>query len=501
MGYVTSAPRVGRLSIVCASIILLPPVARADQQITFYPHVLETTDGAYRLPVEWGELVVPERHSAPTGPKIKLALLRFAATGAEKGPPVIWLAGGPGFEGIDATRQNPTSGYVKNRAMLRLFRELSRLGDVIVMDQRGLGHSRPNLTCPAADSLPLDRPATPELVLEAGLRTARACRLFWERRGVDLTAYNSNEIADDVDAIRSALGVDRIGIVGGSYGSHLGLTVIQRHGPHVAWAVLRNIEGPDQDLDLPSTMDAQLNWIAERVKAEPTLREKIPDFLELVRTVLRKLDGAPVSVEVQDPNTRRPVRVTVGGYDLRMATAGMRGLAEQIRQLPARYYRAAHGDLSWLGADALGRRTGNAGNAMPPMVDCAAGASAERKARIRQELPRSVLGNVLDFPMPDVCEGWGNPDLGDAARQPIRSDVRVLLISGELDGLTPPQNAVEVLRGLPNGRHLLLEGVAHSEHDAYFASPEVFPLVFEFVRTGNISKDHVTIPFTLEPVR
>ena len=43
----------------------------------------------------------------------------------------------------------------------------------------------------------------------------------------------------------------------------------------------------------------------------------------------------------------------------------------------------------------------------------------------------------------------------------VRSNAPVLLVSGELDPNTPPRHAEVALRTLPNGRHVILAGVAH----------------------------------------
>jgi pimeloyl-ACP methyl ester carboxylesterase len=53
---------------------------------------------------------------------------------------------------------------------------------------------------------------------------------------------------------------------------------------------------------------------------------------------------------------------------------------------------------------------------------------------------------VIDFPFPDVCDVWGNPDLGEAFRKNIKSNVPALFISGTFDVRTPPSNAEEVRR-------------------------------------------------------
>lgn len=46
-------------------------------------------------------------------------------------------------------------------------------------------------------------------------------------------------------------------------------------------------------------------------------------------------------------------------------------------------------------------------------------------------------------------------------REPVHSDVPVLIISGHLDPVTPPEWAESVARHLPNNRHVILRHGAH----------------------------------------
>jgi hypothetical protein len=46
-------------------------------------------------------------------------------------------------------------------------------------------------------------------------------------------------------------------------------------------------------------------------------------------------------------------------------------------------------------------------------------------------------------------------------RQPVRSDVPALLLSGEYDPATPPSGGDEVARGLARGRHVILRNNGH----------------------------------------
>jgi pimeloyl-ACP methyl ester carboxylesterase len=475
---------------------------RSVERVLFQPYLFETTDRSIQTMTEWGMLSVPERHGKPNGRRIQLALIRFRSTAKQPGPPIIWLAGGPGLDAIDAARQNQPSGYARQASMLRLYLKLRELGDVIMFDQRGIGYSRPSLKClEPGPPLPLDRPTTAADLITADVARATACRTLWQRENVDLSAYNSEEIADDVDAIRRAVGASRMAIIGGSYGAHLGLTTIRRHGDRVAWAVLRNVEGPDDGADLPGRMDEILREVDRAVRTHPDWKSIFPDFVGTVRTTIERLQRAPARVELKDPAGGAPTVVTVGDFDLRVALVGTRGLTEEIRQLPARFAAMQRGDFAWLAQQALALRRSAPGNAQQPAIDCADGVSAERLALVRQSAATAIVGNAMDIPWPESCPAWGVRDLGAQNRSPVRSTVPVLLISGELDGLTPPANALAALRTLPNGQHLLIRGVAHGVQDAYFSSPDIMPLVFEFARTGRISRDRVGSPLELSPPR
>ena len=58
-------------------------------------------------------------------------------------------------------------------------------------------------------------------MLEAALATARDCAAHWKEQGVDLAAYTTNESADDLEALRHALGAATISLWSISYGTHL----------------------------------------------------------------------------------------------------------------------------------------------------------------------------------------------------------------------------------------------------------------------------------------
>ena len=80
-----------------------------------------------------------------------LRYVRFASTSARPGPPLVFLAGGPGDAATRAFRGMP-------REMLDRLRAVA---DVIAFDQRGTGTSEPAAVCPPGPPAPLDRPLDP----------------------------------------------------------------------------------------------------------------------------------------------------------------------------------------------------------------------------------------------------------------------------------------------------------------------------------------------------
>src|SRR6185436_18597062 len=161
---------------------------------------------------EFGTLLVPENRSDPESNLIELAFVRFKSTAKNPGPPIVYLAGGPGGSGI----------FTAEGSRFPLFMALREIADVIAYDQRGTGYSKPNLGCYEQLALPLDVAPTREAAIKQLRDNSRGCASYWrDIQRVDLIGYNTNESADDLDDLRKALGVNQISLWSISYGTHL----------------------------------------------------------------------------------------------------------------------------------------------------------------------------------------------------------------------------------------------------------------------------------------
>ena len=133
----------------------------------------------------------------------------------------------------------------------------------------------------------LDRPGEPEELLAIAATRLHDGFDRWAAEGVDPLAYNTNESADDIDALRRALGAEKIRLWGTSYGTHLAFATIRRHERQIERAGLLGVEGPDHTLKLPTQIQAALEEVARLCTAAKG------DFRTLAAS-MREFRRAPV---------------------------------------------------------------------------------------------------------------------------------------------------------------------------------------------------------------
>ena len=445
---------------------------------------LETSDGR-TIEADAIRLWVPENRSDPKSRTISLAMLRLASTADEPGPPLIYLHGGPGASATNA---------VGNPEALTGWADLLDLGDVILLDQRGCGRSRPALARPLKIPPPTAAMFDPAANEEYLVQASRDVAAELAAEGLDITGYTTEENADDVDAVRQALGAEKMRLMGFSYGTHLGLSVIRRHGERVASAILIGVEGPDETKKLPFAYTTLVKKISAMVAADPVVGKEVPDFEGLLWRVLEKLEREPLEVEVTQPVSQETVTVPVGPSGLRWILIRDIGDASDLPVFPRLLYTIDQGDtsvLSWF----VEKRYGM--DIYPThafTMDPASGCSAERAERILREAETCVLGNAMNFGSPAIDAVWQMPILGDEFRSPLVTDVRTLFISGTLDANTPPYQAERMRWGFVDSTHLVQR---HGGHESWMVNPKVRPLLHDFFAGEDVSGRDVDLP----PVR
>lgn len=461
------------LRIALIAVLTFPLFAAPAK---FEPYVFEAQNGT-KLDAELGSFTVPENRTKPDSRDITLRFVRFKSTAAKPGPPIVYLAGGPGGSGIGAL----TTGRFALAMALREF------GDVIAYDQRGINRSEPDTRCTEdyliAPDQPLDRAA-------AGAAMADAVRRCAQRlKDVDTSALNTRENAADLNDLRLALGAQKLVLWGISYGTHLSIATLRYHPQAIDRVILAGIEGPDDTYKLPADQEALMEEIARLAHHDG----KAHDLMASIARLSRELEARPKTVSLTHPGNGMTANFTFGKLDLQRVLSNMLFGPETFAALPDLVGRLEAGDWTALALAAARERFGTAPALMSVVMDCASGISAGRTQRIASESKLTLLGDAINLPFPEVCAGLKFDDAGDAFRGPLVSDVPALLISGTLDGRTRPRQADELRRTMPNAQHLVIEGAGHSD-PLFLSSPKILEAMKAFLRGETIRERYLTLP-------
>lgn len=138
------------------------------------------------------------------------------------------------------------------------------------------------------------------------------------------------------------------------------------------------------------------------IDADPEARKVYPDVQGLMQRVQAKLEKQPVLVTVKD-DSGQDVKVAVTRLDVQFLAAGSISDPSATAMLLALYAQMDSGDFARAGAvlyryrDSI-RATRMRG--MPEAMDAASGISEERLRQVQMQARTSIVGDVLNFPMP-----------------------------------------------------------------------------------------------------
>lgn len=440
--------------------------------LTEWPGAFASDDGRLRMPATWGRLAVPVRRDQPCAQQLEIAYVRLGCRRKPAAAPIVVLAGGPGGSGI--------GDLMREREVLEALLEV---GDVIGVDQRGVGLSRPRLTACTVELLPLEQPLDRQTIIDTYRRHAKNVGTWWAEAGVDLAGFNTRESAADIDDLRRALRLEKICLSGESYGSHLGLAILKAHGDGIERAMLGLVEGPDDTLKLPSNIDRFFDMITAELAAQSWGGGQLPPLREMMAEVHSRLRAAPLRLpDAVDGLHCRWLSETVLQY---LASFALGDVAA-LQGLPALYTGLWQGRVDGVVPLLSGWRGELDDGAMSMAMDSASSGTAERRARVEAERHASLLGDVVNLPFPYIAGDIGALDLGDGFRSPVHSAVPTLLLTGSHDGRTPASNALAVQAGLSRSTHVVLHGCGHHLMSAsgYLADVQAFLRGEEVVDRG-----------------
>lgn len=438
-----------------------PPLSSAVAGAADHPAFMPTVcpfEIEIDLTVTCGVVEVSANRGEGPGRTIELAvaILRTPAPDPAADP-VVYLAGGPGgvslaehfiwLSGLDDWEDHPI---------------LARR-DMVLIDQRGTGYSRPSLWCDDEREWPED------------------CHRRLVEAGLDLSAFSTRESAADLVDVRRALGLEEWNLYGSSYGTRLALTVLRDHPEGVRSLVLEGVYPPDVVPAYHEYLDHALRAIDEvtaACAAEAACAARYGDVGELLLQALRSADGSPDA--------------PINAVDLMDLVFGSLYMIEGVLDLPFALELAVLGsfdeavDVLIEGAGfAPGRRGPSAHDGLSGGDPTEDSAGLFHSIECREEIAFTDLSAIerradelfeagvddlllgvliagIAYPIEEICTWWHSGVSAPEERLPAVSDVPVLLLSGRFDPITPPEWGDRAAATLTRSTHVVAPNLAHS---------------------------------------
>ena len=433
---------------------------------------------------ECGLLTVPMDYARPTGATVKLAISRIKHTvPAAKFQGVMLVnPGGPGGSGLALS----TIGSLVPNGTGAAY-------DWIGYDPRGVGASRPKLTCDAkytGYNRPAYVPSTPKLERQWRTRAAAYAKACAKAGGALLNHLRTVDSARDMDRIRLALGQKQINFYGFSYGTYLGQVYATLFPTRVRRMVLDGNVNPrevwyrsnlDQDVAFNRNMKIYFGWIA-RYDSVYHLGKTAAVVERLYYTQQASLARKPAA-GVIGPAELTDIFLQSGYYIF--------GWEEVANAFVAWVTRKDATKLKAL-YDKNNPQTAGADNgyAIYLGVQCTDAkwpkSWSKWKAdnvRVNRRAPFETWGNAW-YNAP--CLNWAG-----RAADPVKVDGRrtppILLLSETKDAATPYAGSLEVRKIFP--RSVLLEGVGGTTHaGSLFGNQCVDGTIAGYLATGALPK-------------
>lgn len=366
------------------------------------------------------------------------------------------LVGGPGQSAIETYPAISST----------LFR-IHEKRDIVLVDQRGTGASNP-LRCLNPE----------EEIAEDDEFTARL-KECPKKLEADLRFYTTDIAMQDLDHVRALLGYETINLFGTSYGTRAALVYLKMYPAQVRSIVLDAVVDPSFVIYQDVAQDGQqaLDSFFARCEADEACSSTYPDLRSEFEALSGALEETPVEITLPHPITGEPLSFTVTQSALANIVFNTLYVPDLVAMLPL----AIH--LAYTEANYAPLIT------QAYMVDAgiydgmfyAVACTEDASLLSLPEESEALFGNSAEY-FAEVCKAWPQGEPAQVLREPVVSDVPVLMFSGAADPITPPWHAEKLTGSLRNSLHLVFEGMGHGN-----ASTECGTRIMKsFIESGSI---------------
>ena len=439
-----------RISAVLLTVIFLP--AAAGEALALELEDCRISGGpAYPgIKARCGTLERPENPGDPDSPTIELAVAVVPALDLKPEPdPLVPLAGGPGGSAIEFYG-----------SYSHAFEHVRRHRDILLVDQRGTGASA-RMDCDIDEDIIEGHYDTEQIV-----EITRTCL---DALPHDPRYFTTSVAVRDLEAVRDALGYPQLNLYGVSYGSRVAQHFAKRYPDAVRSIVLDGVVPPQLTLGPEIAIEAQkaLDNIFTRCAADTACAERFPDLQQSFVRLRSELEEQAVVVDLSNPVSGKREYVDFGSNELAGALRLLAYHTNSVAMVPLLIDEAANGNFEPLAAqfhmiaatmsDALALGMHNS-------VMCSEDAPFYERDNIDFDaLEASYIGPMQLEAIEAMCSLWPAGPVDEGFRQPLATDTPVLLLSGEVDPITPPAYAELAMVDLEQAQHLTGRQQGHGQ--------------------------------------
>jgi pimeloyl-ACP methyl ester carboxylesterase len=424
---------------------------------------LTEVDGEARC----GKYEVYEDRAAQRGRRIELRVVILPALNTRRAPDALFiLAGGPGQAATDL------AGFIA-----RTFARVRQERDIVLIDQRGTGESN-GLNCNLygtslqghlGDLLPAE--------------TIKACYAQWDQRA-DLRFYTTPLAMDDLDDVRAALGYEQINLFATSYGTRAAQVYLRQYPERVRSVILKGTTPVSEPIPPFIARDAQrsLDLVIEDCRKSAACGRAFPHLKREFDEVLARFEKGGVSVQIANDENSKVER---GELSRGAFVTTLRSLLQStatIARVPMLIHEAYRGNYSPYVREVITIR-----RSFSRSISIGAFLSVINSEDLRLiDLGQSegtFMGEYYYRQLRQACETLPRGTLPPGYREPATSSAPVLLISGQFDPATPPQNVDDVAQNLRHSRHVVIRNGSHSYTGL---SPCIDNLMADFIIRGDV---------------
>jgi pimeloyl-ACP methyl ester carboxylesterase len=388
-------------------------------------------------------LKVPLDWRAPKGKQISVfAAVIPALSRSANSDPLFLLPGGPGQSG-DALLQ----------LLPQAFRTINQSRDLVLIYPRGTARST-LLRCTEPESL---------MVSDADIR--KLVQRCAAAQKVDTRFFTSIEIAQDMEAVRKALGYARINIWGGSFGTRLAQHYAKTYPVQTRSLILDGATPITESvlLSSPRSMEQALASISQACKQDKSCAAQMPNLLGEVRSLAMRLSARPQRITLTHPATLKRETVALDARSLVMAIRLSLYAPQSRAMLPPLIKAALAGNYQPFAAFASGPDLQGEAMSMGAHLSamCAEDVAAVNDAQIRAASGGTLLGRLEYQNYQLQCAAWPHRNLPASARVWTTPKMPVLVLSGALDPVTPPALGTKTAALFASSRHIIVPASGH----------------------------------------